>query len=300
MNIAYKILCIEDEETWFTQTKRALDEYLEERGFVPFITQNSGEDIDPLVYCDPSLNLILMDMNLGGDTKGYELIKHINEQKVFTDVIFYSGNESQAKDAIRNENLQGVYCCDRQYAVSKTKEVIDFALKRIGDTNAMRALVLSEVAVLDSVIRQTIMTKVEDLTPENRKAFALATLERFDKQYDDLTSMLNQWRGSTDTELSSMLTHNAFDSNKKANCLSSLARMFSLDKSVRTLLGNYTKDILKERNVLAHEPCTDSGCIVVDGQRYDPDKFLAIRKLLIQHKNNIESICSSLTSTANG
>lgn len=297
MKLEYKILTIEDEETWFKVTVlRPLSEYLSEKGFIPNIIRLDGSDFTDDMT-DASIDLILMDYNLAGGGNGAQLINSIRELNVFTEVLFYSGREDDMRAEAQELRLEGVYFCNRTEVGKRAQDIIDFAMDKVGQTNAMRALVMSEVANLDMTINSALKDGKPKLDGEKLLKFKEKVVGKIHKQQSENMEKIDAWKNGDSGVIDEVLDDRFFDSAKKAMALSSLAKAKGgVSKQLRSTHSRYQREVLDERNTLAHECQGNDGCICVDGCVYDKDKFLNIRKQLIEHIENIDNIVAEINN----
>ncbi|WP_319542719.1 response regulator [uncultured Pseudodesulfovibrio sp.] len=297
MKLEYKILTIEDEETWFNVTvKRPLSEYLSDKGFMPKIEREDGSNFSDTM-ADPSIDLILMDYNLAGGGNGANLINSIRELNVFTEVLFYSGKEDEMREEARKLRLEGVYFCNRTEVGKRAQDIINFAMDKVGQTNAMRALIMSEVANLDMTINSILKEGKPKLDAEKLSKFKDNIVGKIHEQQFENMEKIETWVKQDPTIIDEILDDRFFDSAKKAMALSSLAKAKGgVPKALKTTHTKYQSEVLKERNTLAHVCQGSDGCIRVGECVYDKDKFLTIRKSLIEHIKNIDKLRTALNS----
>lgn len=153
MDLSYKVLWVEDEETWAVSVENSLKQVIEEKyGLIYARTMVTHSD-DTIKYSD--YDLILMDFNLsdGEDGKtGDKIIQHIREIDVLTDVVFYSAKgPAFIKEKAAALGLEGVYFSDRDkdQFIDKVAKVVESTIRKIQDLNNLRGLVMAEVSELD-------------------------------------------------------------------------------------------------------------------------------------------------------
>lgn len=153
MDLSYKVLWVEDEETWAVSVESSLKEVIEEKYGLVYAKTMVDHSDDSIKYND--YDLILMDFNLsdGEDGKtGDKIIQHIREIDVLTDVVFYSAKgPAFIKEKAAILGLEGVYFSDRDkdQFIDKVSKVVESTIRKIQDLNNLRGLVMAEVSELD-------------------------------------------------------------------------------------------------------------------------------------------------------
>lgn len=135
MDLSYKVLWVEDEETWAVSVESSLKEVIEEKYGLVYAKTMVDHSDDSIKYND--YDLILMDFNLsdGEDGKtGDKIIQHIREIDVLTDVVFYSAKgPAFIKEKAAILGLEGVYFSDRDkdQFIDKVSKVVESTIWKI-------------------------------------------------------------------------------------------------------------------------------------------------------------------------
>lgn len=168
MKLKYNILWIEDnadlvEDLIGPQVKI----FLNNLGFDAIIDHRlNGEQLD-LILKERKYDLILTDLNLGGgfDT-GEEVIKHIRDGMILTEVLLYSenvdtlsriiegGEQSDTKGTKKKKLIERVsFSIGLDYLERKMEEIISLTIRKVQDVNNLRGLVIAETIDLENTIR---------------------------------------------------------------------------------------------------------------------------------------------------
>lgn len=287
MKLDYKVLWIEDDDEWIDASKDFLRDIIEDLGFRYLVEFRNGPDCSKEDFDDPSYDLILMDYELHLGINGIKLLDMIKELRVYTDILFYSGKEDQMRDAVRKKgNIDGIYMCNRKDVIDRAEELIEFALKKVLDTNNVRGIVMAEVSRLDSHMKDIIIKAHEDFFDEElklqNKEKICGRLNGFLDQKVEEIKELSSDEGDSITEI---ISNFMFDSNKKARSLGWVVEKLKLNRGLSFISNEYTTEVLKKRNKLAHVEDDGSDCAGLSGK-----ELLQIRLDLIKHSDNILKI----------
>lgn len=153
MKLKYKILWIENEETYYEGIKDEIIEIVNSYGF-----DIGDEDI---TYCETDsdfgrenytdYDIILIDWNLGSE-KGDTIIEKIRNRDIYNEILFYSQDGAATlRKSIADKQIEGVFCCDRRQLVVKFEKIFEVNIRKILDLNNLRGLVMAEVSDLDNL-----------------------------------------------------------------------------------------------------------------------------------------------------
>lgn len=292
MRLTYRLLWLENNALWAESLEDELNEIIEDDyGFMleKTIVPKHEDTINYNAY-----DLILMDLNLQDDLSGDKLIQKIRNNKIYTDIIFYSADGIPAiKEKARELNLEGVYFSSRtkHLFLSKVKAIVETTIRKVQDLNNLRGLVMAEVSELDArmsslieiyyiqngTVEKTTQFKkhlVDDVEKATKKK--LSQSENCDKQCKHKWNEFNIEQIVQDFE---------FDASRKARAIKLLIESISFPYETKNgnFYEDYRIDMLNMRNQLAH--CVSS---IKDGKEilitkngeivYDEIKFKEIRE----------------------
>lgn len=189
MRLDYKILWIEDDESWRNSVAPTIKRHIIDKGFNPIIETFSKfqlSEVNNNTFKD--FDLLLIDYNLKPMSKdnGDSLIEKIREYKIFTNIVFYSSDIERLNKEIKERKLNGVYIFERRQLdldnIDDLYDLIDFFMERDMDIPSLRGIAMSEVAEFDNIVWNIIKAEgkenCKDKLAEVAKAFRL---EKYDK-----------------------------------------------------------------------------------------------------------------------
>ena len=309
MQLDYNVLWIDDNNLWRHSAVRKIKECITDCGFFPIISEYSnGSNIFQGNFDLSSYDLIFMDYDIkdSNDTNidtGLELIKQIRNNKIYSNIIFYSSITNDLPEKVKEQGIQNTYIFEREdfrdENIDSIKEVIEFILNRANSVNIMRGIVMAELANFDNII----LDIIENVTLEQKweRIFNLITKGRqrhckslikkhseLKEQQQELLKIcenirikfdINEIKNSIKDENQSSAI---FPSSLRANFLNTIIneKHIQLDNS-NDFVSNYDAEIIQKRNKLGH--CANiAEC--ADGD------FLQIRKNIIKHRKNLAEI----------
>ncbi len=296
MRIEYKILWVEDEKTWYEDTKGLISDYLEDMGFV--VDSKLCKTFDE-VKTEYSLNqlkdydLLLVDFSLAGSPDGDEIIKFIREQKrnpILTDLIFYSNDIESVHSSIKKYEFEGVYTSHRKDFITKAEQVINTTIKKVQEVNTMRGLIMAETSDLDNLMRGIIQKLLQSDISEQIEEYINKLLKEIDINLDQYH--LKDIKDKVDNS-------GYFNSLKKAKTINKLYKLKNI--GINKFAYNYDLKVISTRNLFAHVTET-----VKNGQKvlishitgeeeiFNEERCIEIRKDLIKFRTVLEGINNQL------
>jgi hypothetical protein len=267
MELKYNILWIEDEKRSIKRTSKIIRQFLEdEYGF-----ECSEDDVLVLdydefenIYIENSnmktstdidkYDLILVDYDLGeAEHTGDKLIKIVRDGNIYSEILFYSSDLDSLKLKLNEHFIDGVFTSSRDELEDKVKQLIKVTIKKVQDVNNLRGLIMAEVAELDRIKKRIIKKfepKVDDDFKKYIKDDVLGQLNSFFDEFEWVKSNDDSYK---QIELSALVENFIFDSSKKARTVYKIKRQEDACSSIDYTFDNYMKDIIKKRNVLAHQ-----------------------------------------------
>ena len=292
MRLTYRLLWLENNALWAESLEDELTEIIENDycfNLQKMIVPKHDDTIDYNLY-----DLILMDLNLENDLSGDKLIQKIRDNKIYTDIVFYSADGIPAiKKKAKELDLEGVYFSSRtkHLFLSKVKSIIETTIRKVQDLNNLRGLVMAEVSELDarmsSLIEIYFVTKgtddrikafkkhlVDDVEKSTRKK--LNQSENCDKQCK------HKWNDYT---IEQIVNDFEFDASRKARAIKLIidSEKVPYKSKNANFFEDYRIDMLDMRNQLAHcVSCIKDNkeiLITKNGEvEFDDKRFKDIRK----------------------
>lgn len=270
MTLRYQIVWIDDSPTWVDSVEQEIVEHIQEQGLEPEIQRlTDGSNLVEMLTHD--VDLFVVDYSLRGEN-GDVLISKIRDAKVFTEIVFYS----QAPEPTKLIGMtEGLFLCRRGDATEKIMSVIDLTLHKLKDIGVVRGLVIAAAIDLELLFDEIISSLFND----KKELFRSQLIDRFfldaGKKHMILMSIL-QTVAERDAE----------------------SREGIRAKELRAILKTFPKDILDQRNILAHSASSyEDGKVVLKGINkqtkeidFTPEWMSNTRSELKRHRENLKAI----------
>jgi response regulator of citrate/malate metabolism len=248
MNLNYKILWFDDDKDFFESVdKEPIEAEIASWGFCPIIVpvHTSKEFSNHAPY--EKFDMIVVDFKLG-DERGDDFIKNVRDQNVFSEVIFYSFSESsELWEAIKDKQLEGVFVTNKKGIEQKLLRVAHQSVRKVLDLENMRGIVMSEVGDLDALLENIFNRAMNGITSEQQQLVFERFHETASKQNGDFQNALSVFKENP--SIDGLL--GLCDSDKRWQNFKRVRKHHDLLKS-HNLSGDYSQEILRPRNFLAH------------------------------------------------
>jgi hypothetical protein len=302
MKLKYKILWVEDEEVSIKIKAKNIRRYLEndygfECGQNDIVVLNYEEFLNTYVQDNEiktqsnieQFDIFLVDFDLGKkEHTGDKLIQIIRDSNIYSEILFYSSDLPSLTNKLQNQFIDGVFTSVREELEGKIKKLIKVTIKKVQDVNNLRGLIMAEVAELDR-LKKDIVKKYIQINPNHndlKKHIRDRIFENFGEDNFNLSAQDDSYQ---DIELEDLIENLIYDSYKKARTVHKINNDFTLE--------NYNKEIIKKRNVFAHEKeqVKDDGTQFLkypDGKELDfsEEHCIQIRKDIQKYKAILEKV----------
>ncbi|KJG17088.1 hypothetical protein [Photobacterium angustum] len=296
MKLKYKVLWFEDQFEEVQGDYERLQDLVLEYGFIPEFTHRdsiTAEEIEELSRKLSSYNpydLIIFDFDLGGKSENGLSIAYHLRSKIFTDMIFYSGQiPEELRERLFEKKVDGVFIVHRPSFFDDIEPIVEDHIKKMSDMNNMRGVVMSETSNMDLKLRETFIDKCKALSSESLENSLQELKDRMTRQLKEKQEKVDQLVSLEEAISNHFIT--TFDQVRIAL------------KSVSGELGN---EILKERslvhkvqierNKLAHQKAelTEDGRMLLHGKKepyeYNFDEFKRMRNELLEAHRHIDML----------
>lgn len=300
MKLEYKILWFEDQFSEVEGDAYRLEALIREYGFIPEFDHRakiSEAEIEALALSLEQYNpydLIIFDYDLGGSSEtGLSIAAHLRN-KIYTDMVFYSGQvPKQLRKYLFDDEVDGVFIVHREVFYDDIEPIIEDHIKKLSDLNNIRGVVMAASSEIDQKIRELLIKKITlKLNDEQKK-------ELFDKTKKNLlrslTSRIKKVENIDDIEklVQSLIDYNVFDFNRVRLTYLSISEKGSIENNVLGDASNLYKVII-ERNKLAHEKAiVNEGKLTLQlktgDEHYGHEQFTLIRNLLLSAQEDIKN-----------
>lgn len=325
MDINYKILWFEDTDESYETLSRRTARYVESKNLrCKFDRVYGVSDFDISEYDLNSYEILVVDLQLSQNSKGYEIIELIRASSYVNDILFYSSaGVSTLEKAMKEYQLEGVFLSDRNHKMfmEKIKQLIDKSVRRSENIINIRGIVMDETSEFDTQMKEIVLA-AQPLMSEKEIALIKKYIskELLKAKADDATKLLKKFPDSGDWEISDLLDEHEFTSmmrarlvnrvlNLKSNqqiqdltspCHTKLPEIFTAKNGKYQFAKAYEDNVIVFRNKLAHVKQLHADYPVylgeVNGTEYRCDSpFCAMmRETLIRYSSWFDSVYEKL------
>ncbi|WOD08839.1 hypothetical protein [Marinomonas sp. GJ51-6] len=298
MKLEYKVLWFEDQFSEIEGDVNRLESFILECGFIPDFDHRgriSEEEIEELALKLDNYNpydLIIFDYDLGeGSAKGLNIAAHLRS-KIYTDMIFYSGQIPQQLRKMLFENeVDGVFIVHRGEFYNEIEPIIDDHIKKMSDLNNIRGVVMSETSAMDLALREILIEKTKTFSEERLQTTFETLKDRLIRKLEE-----NKLKIEGLTSLKSAVSDHfvtGFDQVRVTlkETLGELGETNLKD-------GSLVHQVQVERNKLAHQKASLSkgGKMLLHGKKesveYNYDEFKRLRNDLLEAHSDIKKLSS--------
>lgn len=304
MKLNYNILWLDNDLEDYIKNGDvdSIKAFLIDMGFEPNIVPVFDEaDIDK--YLDDDFDLIISDFNLNKETGDVIIYRIRDEKKLDTEILFYSAKTNFIQDTAVKERLAFMERINiqigRDSLLDKIEKVIELTVKKLFELNATRGLITAatseldvEIESLSIAILRNHLNKSEDelngIVEFYVTDFLVKSPDKFIERhkkigFDNSLKFIEANRKWS-------IFRDALKEFNKANSADAIQNFLEFNKT-------YFEDVIKIRNKFAHAKADKNGDkLVLKGQiegedfEFDKEKCIEIRKKLIDHKREIESL----------
>lgn len=302
MKLEYNILWIDNDIQEYIDNGEVnnLKTYLEELGFEPnIVTVEDEAELDNFIY-NFKYDLIISDFNLNATT-GDKIIEKIRDEKGFsTEILFYTAKSNFRDDPEVKDRLAFMdritFHTNRDTFLDKVEKLIKLTLDKLLELNATRGLITAATSELDVEIEEIVMQLVVKYKKSDEDLKQIVTDKVFSKLEGTVTNFWNNYGNFQDY-------FPKIEAVKKWEILRDLLKpLKSQNQEINTFLENnktYQDQVITIRNQFAHvKAIEENGVLKLKGRKdieFDDNKCIEIRKNLIAHKRNIETLKQALT-----
>ncbi len=300
MKLEYKVLWFEDQFSEVEGDAERLAALIREYGFIPAfdhrdkITEDEIEQLALSLEEHNPYDLIIFDYDLGGDSaNGLNIASHLRN-KIYTDMIFYSGQvPKKLRKYLFDNEVDGVFIVHRDVFYDDIEPIIEDHIKKLSDLNNIRGVVMAVTSEIDQNIRELLREKVNSQLSDEQKNNLLNKITK--KLKGSLKSRLKKVEQiDTIEKLSDSFTdYNVFDFNRIRLTYLSTSEEGGHEHQIFSD-GSNLHQVINERNKLAHEKAViDDGKLTLKlasgDENYNHEQFTQIRNLLLSTHTDIET-----------
>lgn len=305
MKLDYNILWLDNDLKDYIKNGdvESIKEFLIELGFEPnIVTVFDEAELDK--YLDISYDLIISDFNLNKENGDIIIYRLREEKRLDTEILFYSAKTNFVQDLEVKERLAFMERINiqvgRDSLLDKIEKVIELTVRKLFELNATRGLITAATSDLDVEIEEIVMQlvlhhKISDddlkqIVTDKAHAPLQKRLETFWDKYNDFQSYFPK-----------------IDAVKKWEIFRDLLKPLKAQHEIKSFLDSnktYQVQVIDIRNKFAHAKAyDDNGKLKLIGQiegedfEFTEDSCVEIRRNLINHKRNIETLKKLLNNS---
>lgn len=260
MRLAFNVLWVEDQPHAVRSQQDAIRRHMHEEGFELTTTHCSTlDDIRSQLASDvftDTIDLVLVDWELGTGLHGEDAITVIRDSIRFKDVIFYSAqaDRSRLREATVRAGLDGIYCAGRADLVDEVNNVFDSLVKKVLDLDHCRGIIMGATSDIDALILSCLRESHEMLEAEDRASIVAQTLDLLQDRLTKLQRKLSAL-GNAPTWDQLYEFHLLFSATVRARVLVRILKLPTLreHKAATTTITLYRDKVLPHRDTLGHK-----------------------------------------------
>jgi len=291
MKLEYKILWLDDKINEFIEDEviDEIKEHLIENNFIPnIVTVDNSKDF--FENLDDSYDIILTDYHMN-DINGDKVIEEIRSDKysVMTEVLFYTA-KADLKDTqkisrvsfLETATIPGTHI---ENVIEHTQKLIDLTIKKFQHIVSMRGMIMQETSSLD-VEMELLLSKM---------------IQKSDKPDEIIKTIIQKYTKGNEDFNENIKDLTIKDLETVSFRIGASHRWRALKRNlpkgeIKTVLNDYDSEIISIRNKFAHavlktdKDGRDYFENKKEGIEFNNDFCNQIRKNIIKHKKNLESL----------
>jgi hypothetical protein len=305
MRLDFNVLWVDDQPGAVQAQITRIAGYMKEQGFqfTPTLCHSIDEVESKLtedVFVD-EVDMVLVDWDLGAGARGQDAIERIREKIRYKDVVFYSAQTAPnvLMDLVRENDLEGVYCCTRTDLVNEVEGVFDSLIKKVLDLDHTRGIVMGATSDVDHMVNECLGTIHASLGDDGKKQFISTALAAVEKKLKDITKLGEKLK--TETDIAAFhKAHMLFTSMERLKLLKSALKTGGSHENsgAHASVVKYMEEVVPERNDLGHVVLVPEGkpTMVVNaiGNLVNLDDMRVLRCTILDVRTEFRGLLKSL------
>lgn len=266
MNYIFHILWFEDSQAWYKRASLNTKKILATHCLECEIDRVKNSDFDPNKLTT-NYDLIVMDYDLHSEETGDYLIRKIRDEKVFTDILFYSSEYDAMLNAVAGcrPPIDGVFYASRKNEEFNEKlvKVIDKIVCRAEDLINLRGFVLENTSDFELRIKEIINICHQKLPAEKDALLARKLEELLDKKSRNLKTSVSKVAKAKDAFAAANNDDYLLSISDRLEIMDVILPLLSTEygfdqwKEKSTFKDYYYNNVGTYRNRLGHVKCGD-------------------------------------------
>ena len=267
MRYDLRVLWVEDTPTFYKETKEILEMFAEDNGIslrFDYI-ENTNDFFDKMkndVQGFKLYDIFFVDYSLSHGIVGSELIKKLRDEKVDSDILFYSSeNEADIRDEVK-ENLgsfEGVYIANRTNFEEKSNYLINKNARRLTTLSNIRGFLMDQTSENDYTIKSYILRNFSKLSLPQQKEITEILLDFIKKKVQNFDTKANdeiiklETKGISNINQTMKMMDELFPIKLKYEVFEKMVDFLAETEFEEVTVQQYIDEIIKARNTLAHK-----------------------------------------------
>lgn len=262
------VLWVDDTKEYYDEAKEILEMYALDKGIkINFeYVQNAELLLNKLELQEEGFQIfdicfIDYALSLPSNETGDSIIKKLRQNKIGTDILFYSSeNLSTIRDIIQRDisSYEGVYVANRDNFDEKSSQLLDKNAKKLYSINNIRGLLMNETSENDYIMKSYILKKYNALNDEQKteiseyiKETILSKITKLSSQCEKIIKKIEQNK-IIDANKILNIANDLLDLKEKYMVFEKITTYNSECISGNCTLDNYLSKLVALRNQLAH------------------------------------------------
>jgi len=305
MRLDFNVLWVDDQPKAIQAQITSIAGYMKDQGFqfTPTLCHSMAEleaKLTEDVFVD-EVDMVLVDWDLGAEAKGQDAIERIREKIQYKDVVFYSAQTAPnvLRDLVRENDLEGIYCCTRPNLVDEVEGVFDSLIKKVLDLDHTRGIVMGATSDVDHMVNECLGTIHASLDADGKKQLIATALAAVDKKLKELTKLGEKLK--TENDLASFYkAHMLFTSMERLKLLKGALKQGGSHENpgAHASVVKYMEEVVPERNDLGHVVLVPEGkptlVVNAEGKQVSLDDMRTLRCVILEVRTEFRSLLDTL------
>jgi hypothetical protein len=305
MRLDFNVLWVDDQPGAIQAQITRIAGYMKEQGFQfnPTLCHSMAElenQLNEDVFVD-EVDMVLVDWDLGAGARGQDAIERIREQIRYKDVVFYSAQTAPnvLMDLVRENDLEGVYCCTRTDLVNEVEGVFDSLIKKVLDLDHTRGIVMGATSDVDHMVNECLGTIHASLDDNGKKQFIATALAAVEKKLKEFTKLGDKLKNESDIAVF-YKAHMLFTSMERLKLLKGALKVGGShdNPGAHASVVKYMEEVVPERNDLGHVVLVPEGkptlVVNAEGKQVSLDDMRVLRCTILEVRGEFRGLLKTL------
>ncbi|MCW0183056.1 MAG: hypothetical protein OJI70_14930 [Zavarzinia sp.] len=301
MRLDFNVLWVDDQPERVRSQITGIKRRMEDQGFefraheCRSITETSSF-LGQGLFND-EIDLVLVDWDLGSESRGQEAIGTIRQYLLFKDVVFYSSltDADTLRKAAFDLGLEGVFCAARMDLTTEVMGVFESLVKKVLDLDHTRGIVMGATSDIDHMVAVS-LERIHSRLDDNEKT------KLIEKAVDLIGGRLEEHRIKLDKLIKSadfgsfLQAHYLLTANDRLKILAGALKLEALADchQFRAKVTHYMDNVVPKRNELGHRVLSPEGRPIAigtfEGKEVGLEDMRTLRCLLLNLRSEFREL----------